>query len=101
MFCLLKRVVPFALALGLGLFIASFFVSVTPNLSFPRVGGHKHREIQRLKLENRELRRENSRLRMELEHRSNMPDVRVPVVDSFSETEAPIAPPAPRTPRFK
>jgi sensor histidine kinase YesM len=64
---LLKRLVPFFLALGLGLLVASFFVSVAlPNFSFKRNNWRKHREYHRMmEMENQRLRQENCRLRKE------------------------------------
>jgi cell division protein FtsB len=53
---LIKRFVPFLLTFSLGLLIASFFVSVAaPGFQF-RNRGWKHREFNRLKQENRQLR---------------------------------------------
>jgi hypothetical protein len=62
---IIKRVAPFFLTLTVGLFIASFFVSVAaPSFNFPqRSGRSKHREYdRRIEFENRQLREENSRL---------------------------------------
>ena len=63
---IIKRVAPFFLSLALGLFIASFFVSVAaPNFNLPkRSWKNKHREYhRRIEFENRQLREENSRLK--------------------------------------
>ncbi len=52
----------------LGLFIASFFVSVTPNFSPGSRGpGHKYHKMKKLRMENERLRSENLRLRNELD----------------------------------
>ena len=63
-FGFLKRFVPFIVALGIGLFIASFFVT----LSAPKVeirSNWKHKKHSRLHRENRRLKRENCRLKKE------------------------------------
>ena len=64
---LIKRVAPFVLTFALGLFIASFFVTVAaPNLQFRR-GFSKHREYhRRMEFENQQLREENIRLKNRL-----------------------------------
>jgi hypothetical protein len=63
-----KRVVPFLLSFVAGLFIASFFVSLAvPDFSGFRRGPNKMREYRKVKVENEELRRENCRLKKELE----------------------------------
>jgi len=63
-----KRVVPFLLTLAAGLFVASFFVSLAaPNFSGFRRGSYKMREYRQMKMENEDLRRENCRLKKELE----------------------------------
>lgn len=73
-----KRVAPFFLTLAVGLFIASFFVTVAaPNFKFRR-GFNKHREYDRQKeAELRQLRIEKSRLESELERQKikNQSDV--------------------------
>jgi hypothetical protein len=63
-----KRVVPFIFTFAAGLFIASFFVSLAvPNFSGFRRGPNKMREYRKVKIENEDLRRENCRLKKELE----------------------------------
>jgi len=64
---IVKRVAPFALTLTIGLFIASFFVTVAaPNFQFKR-GFSKHHEYhKRMKSENKRLREENIRLKNRL-----------------------------------
>lgn len=62
----IKRIAPFALALSLGLFVASFFVTVAAP-SFKRGKFNKHREYHRQQeSEIRQLRIEKSRLEEEL-----------------------------------
>lgn len=62
----IKRIAPFAIALALGLFVASFFVSISAP-SFKRGKFNKHREYHRQQeAEIRQLRQENSRLKEEL-----------------------------------
>jgi hypothetical protein len=64
---LIKRVAPFVLTFGVGLFIASFFVTVAaPKLDFNR-GFSRHREYhRRIESENQRLRQENERLKNRL-----------------------------------
>lgn len=63
---LFKRIIPFTLAIVLGLFVASFFVSLTPSFSF-RGKGRIFREMKEqnrtLKIEVERLRSENDELR--------------------------------------
>jgi hypothetical protein len=66
---LLKRIVPFVSALILGLFIASFFVSLEPSFKFR--GRSFYRQM---KEENRALKMEVARLRSELEEQKNSPN---------------------------
>ncbi len=62
----IKRIAPFALALALGLFVASFFISISAP-SFKRGKFNKHREYHRQQdSELRQLRIEKSRLEEEL-----------------------------------
>lgn len=62
----LKRFAPFFITFALGLFVASFFISVAlPNVRFNR-GWRQHREYHRkLEFENQRLKEENFRLRRE------------------------------------
>jgi hypothetical protein len=100
---ILKRVGPFFLTFAAGLFIASFFVSITPNFDLP--GGrssYKHREIRRLRVENEELRREKCRMAKEIEELRRQAELmntfgNVPPV----ELDAPIPPPPPRIKTMK
>ncbi|MFZ1702072.1 MAG: hypothetical protein WBO10_11850 [Pyrinomonadaceae bacterium] len=66
-FGFIKRMLPFAAALVLGVMITSLFVDLNP----PRIGrgwkGKKHRQVHRLRLENEELKNENLRLKNEIE----------------------------------
>lgn len=61
---IVKRVAPFFLTFAVGLFIASFFVTVAaPNFNFKR-GMSKHRQYhRRIESENQRLREENLRLK--------------------------------------
>lgn len=58
----LKRAIPFFATFASGLFVASFFVSISP-----RFEGHErgrcHREMWEMRIENEELREQNQRLR--------------------------------------
>ena len=62
----IKRFAPFALAIAIGLFVASFFVTVAAP-SFKRGKFNKHRQYHRQQeSEIRQLRQENNRLKEEL-----------------------------------
>ncbi len=81
---LVKRVAPFFMTFAVGLFIASFFVSVAaPSFQFRR-GFNRHREMDRqMQSENQRLRDENQSLRnrlSEIERRDWVlsPDIDVP-----------------------
>ena len=81
---LIKRIAPFFLTFAVGLFIASFFVSVgAPSFQFKR-GFNKHLEMDRqMNFENQQLRDENERLKNrlnEMERRDWVlnPDIEVP-----------------------
>jgi hypothetical protein len=96
------RMLPFVTTFAVGLFIASFFVSVgSPGFNGRR---GKFHEMKRLRIENEELRNENLRLKNELEdlrwnsgemnhdHEAwHSPERRLPVI--------PPPPPAPVAPR--
>lgn len=93
----LKRMLPFFATFAIGVFIASFFVS----LSGRGFRGHgRHHEIQRLRIENEELRNENMRLVNEIEsfhwkgvgHGDEIPDI---------EFAVPLHPEPPTVPRVK
>jgi len=63
-----KRIIPFLLTFGAGLFIASFFVTIAlPNFNGFRRNRAAKYECNQLRQENQELRRENSRVRQENE----------------------------------
>ncbi len=92
----LKRVAPFFLTFAVGLFIASFFVTIAaPNFQFPsRDRKRKHHQYDRQRdLEIKRLREENVRLKSELEDslNSSAPDF------SFAVPPPPPMPPAPPT----
>ena len=66
-----KRVVPFILTFAAGLFIASFFVTITaPNFGNSR-RQIKFREMQRVRMEVEQLRDERTRLKEEIENLRN------------------------------
>lgn len=89
----IKRAVPFILTFVLGLFIASFFISIGfPKISINRGGSRWHhkmemrRQIESLKAENEALKRENDRLRS---------------INESNLLDAPILPVAPLPPDFE
>jgi len=62
----MKRIVPFFLTFAVGLFVASFFVTIAaPKFEFNR-GWRKHQQYHRMmESENRRLKEENARLKAE------------------------------------
>lgn len=89
--CLVKRIVPFAAALTLGLFVASFFVTVSaPRFNFRRNQENRYRKMQYLERDNQrmqeQIRRQQSRIE-ELETRRT-----ADFENSLDETELPPAP---------
>lgn len=96
----LKRVLPFFLTFAAGLFIASFFVSITtPSFSFPRKS-YKHREMQRLRIENQELKKSNCELRRQLEEARGNSETKIAVDGQLPlEFNVPPPPPPPAAPR--
>jgi hypothetical protein len=71
----LKRILPFFLTFAVGLLIASFFVSITPNFKFEkRHWGKKHKAYDRqLETENRRLKEENEFLKRQALEREALP----------------------------
>lgn len=92
--CLIKRFVPFAVALVLGLFVASFFVTVAaPRFNFNRSNsGRKFREVRGLRYENQRLREELRQQKIKI---AEMETRRVMNFNEDGETIMPIVPPAP------
>lgn len=91
---LVKRFAPFLLTFSLGLFIASFFVSVAaPSFQFKNRNVRKHREYHRLKYENRMLRERVERL--EREKRMATPEFEMNL-DVPPPPMPPMPPPPPR-----
>jgi hypothetical protein len=87
------------------MFIASFFVTLSaPSFSFRTNRGYRYAELQRLRIENRELRETNCRQRRELEElrrqaaawdNAEIQDAVPPV-----NLDVPPPPPPPRAPKF-
>ena len=108
-FGFIKRILPFAAALIVGVLITSLFV----DLKRPQFGrgwkAKKHNEMQRLRNENEQLKNENLRLRNEMEsHRWDELKMRHPGREDWTKDLelnvppppiAPVAPAAPRTAR--
>ena len=92
----LKRIVSFFAALAVGIFLASFFVSVAlPNFSFRRDGWRRHQEYHRMmEMENQRLREENARLRRETARNQTRQDA------DFGEDITDLVPPPPPLPPF-
>ena len=71
----LRRIVPFFLTFAVGLFIASFFVSIAaPTFRFDG-GWRRHQQYHRMmEFENQRLNEENSRLKRQLADRDDSSD---------------------------
>lgn len=100
---ILRRVLPFLATFAVGIFIASFFVSVAPNFGSGKWRARKA-ECKRMKYENERLRNENLRLRQEMETRdlSEIPGVshsHAFGVGPEFPVEMPAAPPPPPAPK--
>ncbi len=89
-----KRIVPFFLTFAVGLFIASFFVSIAaPSFRFRR-DFRKHREYHRMmEFENQRLQEENSRLKRELSLRDKREMTKYAFENDFD-----VPPPVPTAP---
>jgi hypothetical protein len=91
----IKRVLPFFATFAVGIFIASFFVSVGPR--WGRHGRWKMRaEMERLRTENEELKNENLRLRNECRGHDVNFDMNIPDLDVLPVEE----PPTPTFPTY-
>lgn len=68
-----KRFVPFFLTFAVGLFVASFFVSIAlPKFQFKKRQWREHQRYhQKIEFENQQLREENMRLKRELAEKKN------------------------------
>ncbi len=91
-----KRIVPFFLTFAVGLFIASFFVSIAaPNFQFGR--NFKHRQYHRA-MESRiqQLSEENSRLKRELSERDRQEMTKYTF--EYNDFDVPPPPPLPPAP---
>ena len=96
-----KRGLPFLATFALGIFIASFFVSIGPRTGFREHRMRHFEEMQRLRMENDELRQENLRLRNRLDLTSSDADIEnvLPLDEDTSGFLPPPPPPAPRVRR--
>ena len=103
----IRRMLPFFATFAIGLFIASFFVSVG-RPGFRTRGWERHRQNERLRIENEELRNENLRLKNLLENQNWAPSS-LPRVNSEEwvnrgpefPVEGPPPPPMPVAPKAK
>lgn len=88
-----KRIVPFFLTFAVGLFIASFFVTIAaPSFRFSN-GLRRHQEYHRaMEFENQRLREENARLKRELSDKVDMLELSS---DNIGYPLPPMPPPAP------
>ncbi|MBK7708465.1 MAG: hypothetical protein IPN69_15660 [Acidobacteria bacterium] len=84
-----KRFLPFFVAFAIGLFVASFFVSVGFS-RFERHGSHKRNHCKkRMNVENEQLRRENFELRNRVEQlKLDVPPVETMPMDSVPRSRS-------------
>ncbi len=95
---IIKRFLPFLATFAVGIFVASFFVSVAPNFGRSEWKSRKKAECRRLKAENERLRNENERLKLQLDQRESwheLPRISHP----GPGPEFPVEPPPPPAPR--
>ena len=93
----IKRLIPFFLTFALGLFVASFFVSVAAprfRFAFDRDGFRRHEEYHhRLEFENQRLREQKALLEQQLADKSDSTDSTLDEVEI--NVPAPPLPPMP------
>lgn len=94
--CLLKRIAPFFITLAVGLFVASFFVSIAlPNFQINRGSRWRHREYDRqLRIEVQQLREENLRLKQR-NSEVRIINIERPNIDSRNDVDLMVPPPPP------
>jgi hypothetical protein len=106
----LKRFAPFFITFALGLFVASFFVTVAlPNIRFNRQRVNRHQRYHRqMESENQRLREENLRLKQVVRDISETKEISETGPMGFDGTindlvppPPPLAPPAPPAVRFQ
>jgi hypothetical protein len=95
----IKRALPFLATFAMGIFIASFFVSVGPRTSFREHRMRRFEEMQRLRMENDELRQENLRLKNRLNITGDDADTEN-YLGPDEDTPALLPPPPPPAPRM-
>jgi hypothetical protein len=93
----IKRVIPFFLTFAVGLFIASFFVSIAlPNVKISNRGWRRHQQHQQyhqmMELEKNRLKEENVRLKMQLQEKS------LQDLNDSDEADFAVPPPPPMAP---
>lgn len=102
---LVKRILPFFATFAVGLFIASFFVSVgAPGFRFHGRGWERHQMFERLQIENEQLRNENLRLKNDSSHSRFERSIDLQTgeeVDSLMPIDAPHPPRRPAAPGIR
>ncbi len=96
-----KRIVPFFLTFAVGLFIASFFVSITaPNFQFRRnFREHRQADLER-EARIQQLSEENSRLKKELSEKDRQYNLDY-AFDEYNDFVVPPPPPMPPAPSVR
>lgn len=94
-----KRMLPFLATFAVGIFIASFFVSIsTPSFRGRSFGG-RHKEMKRLRLENEQLRNENLRLKNQVENQNwTVTEMPMPAHGEFESQHKNLGHPGPEWP---
>ena len=96
-----KRIVPFFLTFAVGLFIASFFVSIAaPSFNFS-LRGERRRHFERdrmMEFENQRLNEENLRLKKQLEDADEINVRNLKYNYDFDVPPVPLMPPPPPAP---
>jgi cell division protein FtsB len=101
----LKRVLPFFVALAVGLFVASFFVDIMPRFNVRDYRLERCRELQQLRIENYDLRRQNQDLRDQIDNFRRSTDMQNRVARGDVQPQplgfrVPMPPPPPAAPRY-
>jgi len=98
-----KRILPFVAAFAVGVFIASFFVTISGPRFGKRGPGNRHGEVRRLRMEVERLQMDNDRLREQIEALNGTsldPAYSIPAIPQRLG-EVPPPPPMPAAPKAR
>ena len=97
----LKRIIPFFLTFAVGLFVASFFVTIAAPSFNSKRSYRKYRKHHQLRMENRRLKRTNCQMRKQLAERENQLRIRESFETEFqNDFDVPPPPPLPVRPHY-